>query len=146
MVEIKKVTGEFVLPIRVYYEDTDFAGIVYYANYLKFMERGRTEFLRSFGIEQDVFREKTNCVFVVRHANIDFCRAARFNDQLLVKTRVKTKKKASIVFDQRVEQYLEEGSDKLICAADITIACINADSFRPAKIPDYLVEAINIDY
>ncbi len=146
MVETTKVAGEFVLPIRVYYEDTDFAGIVYYANYLKFMERGRTEFLRSLGIEQDAFREKTSCVFVVRRANIDFRQAARFNDELLVKTRVKIKKKASIVFDQRVEQYLEEGSDQLICAADITIACINVDSFRPTKIPDYLAEAINIDY
>lgn len=146
MVEIKKVTGEFVLPIRVYYEDTDFAGIVYYANYLKFMERGRTEFLRSFGIEQDVFREETNCVFVVRQANIDFHKAAKFNDQLLIKTRVKIQKKASIIFDQRVEQYLQKEPGKLICSADITIACIDADSFRPAKIPDNLAETINIDY
>ena len=92
----------FQFPVRVYYEDTDAGGIVYHANYLKFLERARTEWLRSLGIEQDVWLEQS-IAFVVRHMDIDFRHAARFNQQLLVTNRIADLKRASVVFAQQIQ-------------------------------------------
>ena len=93
--------NHFSWPIRVYYEDTDAGGIVYYANYLKFIERARTEWLRSLGIEQDSWLDH-NRAFVVRHVDLDLQAAARFNAELTVTVVVEQVKKASLVFTQQV--------------------------------------------
>ncbi|HBA34545.1 MAG TPA: tol-pal system-associated acyl-CoA thioesterase [Gammaproteobacteria bacterium] len=137
--------GVFSWPVRVYYEDTDFAGVVYYANYLKFMERSRTEYLRFLGVEQDTLRTESNCIFVVRQALVDFHQAARFNDALNVQTSVKLKKKASILFHQRIEKAEKKGGSLLICSADVTIACVDAGTFRPMRIPRFLLEMFERD-
>jgi len=87
--------------LRVYFEDTDAGGVVYNANYLKFYERARTEFLRSLGFEQDDLLAQ-NIVFVVRNINIDFVKAARFNEILIVDSKIESLKKASLFFNQEI--------------------------------------------
>ena len=90
----------FVWPVRVYYEDTDAGGVVYYANYLKFMERARTEWLRTRGFEQDVLIKEQDLVFAVRSLSIDYLRPARLDDLLQVRVTVSELRRASIVFEQ----------------------------------------------
>lgn len=108
----------FIWPVRVYYEDTDAGGIVYYANYLKFMERARTEWLRSFTVEQDNWLA-SGTGFVVKSASLEYFSPARFNDELQVSCEPILVKKASIVFQQRVmNQHNRE-----ICVATIKAAC-----------------------
>src|SRR5690348_9504550 len=92
----------FTWPVRVYYEDTDLGGVVYHANYLRFMERARTEWLRSAGFEQDMLRDRLKVQFVVVEARIEFRRPARFNDELLVSVRPHSTGRASIEFDQDI--------------------------------------------
>lgn len=117
-------------PVRVYYEDTDAGGIVYHANYLKFYERARTEFLSHLGIEQDsLLAEKIG--FVVRKMNIENKLAARFNDRLEVKTQIVYIKKASVLFKQSIEL-----QGRLINQADVEIACVNIEKLKPVRIPD----------
>ena len=108
------------LPVRIYYEDTDAGGIVYYANYLKFFERGRTEFLREHNIEQDVLLE-SNIAFVVKKVELDYVKSARFNQLITVKTEVCACKRASLQFKQEI--FHESG--ELLCQAMTLIACIN---------------------
>ena len=93
---------EFVWPIRVYYEDTDSGGVVYHANYLRFMERARTEWLRRLGFEQDRLRDEERVIFAVRRMELDFLAPARFNDALLVHTRLAAQRRASLLFEQSV--------------------------------------------
>lgn len=116
------------LPIRVYYEDTDFGGVVYYANYLKFLERGRTEALRDLGVDQ-IALKKAGTVFVVRRVEADYLKPARFDDVLEVRTGVSTLKRASVIMPQEVWR----GADRLLTAR-ITIACM-AENGRPVRIP-----------
>ena len=115
-------------PIRVYYEDTDLAGIVYYANYLKFIERARSEWLRELGVDQ--LRLKAGgLVFAVRHLEADYLSPARFDDLLAVETGLNTLGSARIVMDQRVLR-----GDRLLFAARVTVVCV-AENGRPARIP-----------
>ena len=109
------------------------------------MERSRTEYLRFLGVEQGTLRAENNCIFVVRQALVDFHQAARFNDALSVQTSVKLKRKASILFHQRIEKVEEEGKKLLICSADVTIACVDAGTFRPMRIPRFLLEVFERD-
>ncbi len=104
---------EFLWPVRVYYEDTDSGGVVYYANYLKFMERARTEWLRSLGFEQDQLLEKEGVLFAVRRVEVDYRRPARFNDALTVSASIKSRGKASLTFQQEIRS---EDDDRLLCA------------------------------
>ena len=115
-------------PVRVYYEDTDFGGVVYYANYLKFLERGRTEALRDLGTDQVALKEAGQ-VFVVRRANVEFLSPARFDDVLEVRTSTAWIKRASAGLKQEIWR----GSDRLI-EADITIACMSVTG-RPTGLP-----------
>ncbi len=125
---------EFCWPVRVYYEDTDNGGVVYYANYLKFMERARTEWLRAQGVEQDVLSRREGIIFAVRSANVEFKKPARFNQLLEVSVRIIKRGGASISFQQEVR---DAGSDKeVLCSAEIKIACLDVQSFRPKAIPD----------
>ena len=140
---------EFSWPVRVYYEDTDSGGVVYYANYLKFMERARTEFLRSIGYEQDQLQQELGIIFAVHSANIQYKKPARFNDGLNVVTSITSLGKASIHFKQSV--FLEsshhagsapDAKSCLLSEAEIKIACLNAKKFTPQSIPAPIIEKI----
>ena len=127
---------EFVWPIRVYYEDTDAAGVVYYANYLKFMERARSEWLRALGVEQTTLLETLGVVFVVRHVTVDYLKPARFNDALTVLTRIKRLSQARIRFAQSVQ------CDGTLVTSEVEVVCVNALTFKPVKIPDQILQLL----
>lgn len=127
----------FQWPIRVYYEDTDAGGVVYYANYLKFFERARTEMLRAMGYEQDELIASAGIIFVVRSVQVDYLSPARFNEQLTVSAKVTQAKKASLIF----EQVITRGDDTL-CTGIIRIACLDAKAMRPKAIPEHLLELL----
>ncbi len=122
----------FLWPIRVYYEDTDAGGVVYYANYLKFMERARTEWLRALGFEQDRLRGEEGVLFVVRRVELDYFRPARFNESLEVSVRVTERRRASLLFEQEVRP---AGGGEALARGHIRIACLDAEGLRPAAIP-----------
>ncbi len=130
----------FYWPVRVYYEDTDAGGVVYYANYLKFFERARTEHLRSLGFEQDELRKTAGLLFVVRSVQVDYLKPARFNDTLFVSTAVAELKRAGITFSQEIRLGNPEGVK--LCEASIRVACIADGEFRPTAIPGFLLERI----
>jgi acyl-CoA thioester hydrolase len=132
----------FALPVRVYWEDTDAGGIVFYANYLKFMERARTEWLRSMGIAQRQLREDTGGIFVVSETQLKYHRPARLDDELLVTAELRQIGSASLIIAQRVlsksEQYAEVekmADSALLCEGTIRIGWVHADTLRPARIP-----------
>ncbi len=124
------------LSVRVYYEDTDLAGIVYYANYLKFIERGRSEWLRNLGIDQAALKADSGHVFAVRRVEADYLRPARFDDLLSVETALSQATAARIVLDQGVRR----GAD-LLFTARVTLACLDGAG-RPARLPKALVRAL----
>lgn len=132
----------FSWPIRVYYEDTDSGGVVYHSNYLNFLERCRTEFLRHLGIEQDRLIKNNNILFAVRSINIDFRKPARFNELLQVTAKISQIKNASISFSQKI---IRDSDQQLLCQATILIACLSADSFKPRALPDDLREAFSVN-
>lgn len=127
--------GEFVWPIRVYYEDTDAGGVVFYANYLKFMERARTEWLRSLGIEQDRLIEEHDVLFAVREALIRYRQPARFNEELSVSACIDKVGRASLSFSQTISRTAD---DAVLSTGRIDVACLRASSFRPLPIPDFI--------
>jgi acyl-CoA thioester hydrolase len=136
--------ADFSWPVRVYYEDTDNGGVVYYANYLKFMERARTEWLRARGVEQDVLAERDGLIFAVRSVQLDYLKPATFNQLLSVSVKVAEAGKASLTFDQAVvvaENTITNKGDKgeesgvLLCKGRIKIACLDANSLKPRAIP-----------
>jgi len=128
----------FTYPIRVYYEDTDAGGIVYYANYLKFFERARTEWLRTLGISQSYFLEQS-IGFVVRHVEMDNVASARLDDLLTVETNVAERKRASIIFRQSI---FKQGDDKALCHLKVKVACINFNKNKPCPIPEFILGAL----
>lgn len=131
------------LECRVYFEDTDAGGVVYHANYLKFYERARTEYLRSLGFEQDDLLRRKNIVFVVRDIAIDYKQAARFNELLLVESHIKDLQKVSLIFDQSI--YCQRGGEKvLINQADVKIVCVSADEFMPVIIPENITRMFTL--
>ncbi|CAK0749352.1 Acyl-CoA thioesterase YbgC [Azospirillaceae bacterium] len=121
--------GVHVFPVRVYYEDTDSAGIVYYANYLRFMERGRTELLRSLGGNHIALSESEGVLFAVRRCEIDYLSPARLDDALEVRTRMLDIGGAAF----QVEQTIWRAHQKLI-HAEVRLACLNLQG-RPARMP-----------
>ena len=129
----------FSLPVRVYYEDTDSGGVVYYANYLKFMERARTEWLRSLGFEQDELRSSAGVLFAVRRAEIDFLRPALFNDRLRVTVGLATTGGASLTFEQAI---FRDADDEVCCTGRIKVACMDDRTLRPKRIPHHLLAEI----
>ncbi len=133
----------FNWPVRVYYEDTDSGGVVYYANYLKYMERARTEFLRHLGFEQNELTEQQNIIFVVRAVQCDYKSPARFNDELNVTAKLIELKKASMLFEQKICRVNQ--SNKILCQGQIRIACLQADTFKPCAIPQMLMEVARVD-
>lgn len=131
----------FRWPIRVYYEDTDAGGIVYYANYLKFLERARTEWLRSLGIEQDVWLAQ-GIAFVVRQVDLDLRSPARFNDELMVCSQFEKVGKASVNF----LQWIEGSAGNLLCQARVKAACVQLATattpLRAAAMPTEIIEEL----
>jgi acyl-CoA thioester hydrolase len=127
----------FLWPVRVYYEDTDSGGVVYYANYLKFMERTRTEWLRAKGFEQDELIRQKNVIFAVRSVQIDYLLPARFNEKLQVSAEVIKKGKASISLKQEIKR-----QNEVLCTATVKIASLNAQTFKPVAIPQDLYNKI----
>ena len=126
----------FLWPVRVYYEDTDAAGIVYHANYLRFMERARTEWLRALGFEQDVLAVKHGVVFVITESTLAFKRAARFNDELVVRSTLERLRGASIEFAQTVTD--QQGGT--LCSARNVVACVTPTNLQPRRIPAHMME------
>ena len=115
---------------RVYFEDTDSGGVVYHANYLKFMERARTEWIRSLGLNQIKLKQEDKVIFVVRKIDIQYKIPARFNDELLIQTDCVKNTDYSIILKQNIlrdEQIITEGK--------VEIVCINSDIFKPVRIP-----------
>lgn len=132
---------QFFWPVRVYYEDTDAGGVVYYANYLKFCERARTEHLRHLGFEQDAVRAEFGVLFAVRSAQVEYLKPARFNDALQVTAELVEIKKASLMFQQQIRKT----DGELLCEARFKIVCLQADTFKPAAIPSLLLDTIKDD-
>lgn len=124
---------EFIWPVRVYYEDTDNGGVVYYANYLKFMERARTEWLRAMGVEQDYLVEKHDLIFAVRSAQVEYRKPARFNQLLNVTAGIAKTGKASITFEQKITP--AEDNTVLLCDAQIRVVSLSASTFTPKPLP-----------
>lgn len=120
----------FSFPVRIYWEDTDAGGVVYHANYVRFMERARTEWLRAQGIDQLALRETTSLGFVVREMHLDFLRPARLDDELQVTVDVKERRSASMLFGQEI---VCRGTTLL--RATVRVACVNLVTMRPAQIP-----------
>jgi len=125
--------------IRIYYEDTDAGGVVYYANYLKFMERARTEWLRNLGFEQDELRNNDGVIFAVRSVQVDYFLPAKFNDELRVSSKVIRKGKASISIEQEILR-----SSDILCKGVIKVATLDDNSFKPRAMPKNLYSAIKL--
>lgn len=126
----------FNWPVRVYYEDTDAQGLVYYANYFKFMERARTEWIRALGIEQDALLNEQRRLFVVADTSAEFLKPARFNDELIVTAELLKQARASFVIRQCIYRNSTDG--ELACRGTVRVAFLNADTLKPAKLPDSL--------
>ena len=123
----------FCWPVRVYYEDTDLGGVVYYANYLKFMERARTELLRELGVEQDQLLAERGLLFVISEARVRYLLPARFNELLSVTVELQERRGGSLRLRQQV--YRDARHETLLCEGEIRAACLDAASFRPRRIP-----------
>jgi acyl-CoA thioester hydrolase len=128
--------GSHFFPLRVYYEDTDAGGIVYYANYLKFAERARTEMLRLVGLNQSQLKKENGILFAVRNLTIDYHRPAVLDDLLEVVSRFKTLAGASL----EVSQVLRRKSEELI-RLELRIVCVRLDG-RPTRIPSFVAQAL----
>ena len=131
----------YSIPVRVYIEDTDAGGIVYYANYLRFMERARTEWLRACGIELDTLQDEHRKMFVVRSVQIDFHSPAKFNEQLTVSANLVTLKSASLVCEQRIMR-----GEVLLTESTVRLVCVNVDSMAPCAIPTEIKEAMTREF
>ena len=131
----------FVHPIRIYWEDTDAGGIVFYANYLKFFERARTEWLRHLGLEQQHLRVTTGGMFVVTHTSLRYLLPARLDDVIQVSAQLQEKGRASLSLEQQATRH--DGPEaSLLCAGSIRIGWVDAASMRPARIPTYLLDLL----
>lgn len=137
MLDSTIASATFLWPVRVYYEDTDLAGLVYYANYLRFMERARTEWLRAFGFEQTDLREQWGIVFAVRSVTLDYLRPAVFNDELTVTVESVTARGSRIRLAQRVLRAAD-----VLTVGRIEVACLDMRSLRPARIPQSVLQKI----
>jgi acyl-CoA thioester hydrolase len=129
-------TPTFTWPVRVYWEDTDAGGVVYYANYLKFLERARTEWLSHLGLEQDRLAEEAGVVFVVRRVEADYLRPARFNDRLSVRCDLAELNRVSLTMAQQVRR-----GEEILLEAVVKVACVERSAFRPARIPEFVMQA-----
>ena len=128
----------FIWPIRVYFEDTDTGGIVFYANYLKFFERARTEWLRACGIEQSALSDTNGTMFVVRSTAVDYRAPARLDDQIEIRSVASRIGRASVDFDQ--EAWC---AGTLLATGTIRVGCVDRASLKPAALPPRVVDALH---
>ena len=129
----------FDWPVQVYWEDTDAGGVVYHSQYLNFMERARTEFLRSLGLVQIKLRDDLGILFVVRDIQIRFKKPAKFDDELNVNTQLLKVGRSLLEFEQNIYR-----GDEHLIAAKVDVVCIGADSFRPVSIPDKMLGLLTL--
>jgi acyl-CoA thioester hydrolase len=134
--------SEYRWPLRVYYEDTDTGGVVYHANYLKFFERARSEWLRNAGIAQQLLTEQEHIMFVVKNATIDYHLPAKLDDQLEISVRVEKLGKASVNFYQEAWRQNNDARE-LLCQGHIRVGCVDTASLRPTPIPSAVLEKID---
>ena len=133
----------FAFPIRIYWEDTDAGGIVFYANYLKFFERARTEWLRSLGIGQQALRGETGGMFVVTDAQLRYLRPARLDDELIVTAQLEQAGRASFTIAQQAFiKTADAAPGALLCQGSIRIGWVDAATMAPTRIPSSLLEKI----
>lgn len=130
----------FNWPVRVYYEDTDAGGVVFYANYLRFYERARTEMLRTKGLELDEMVTQQTIIFAVRSVQIEYLKPARFNEILNVTASLKQIKHTSLTFEQTISCHHE-----LVNTASIRVGCLDSTTLRPKPMPDALKQAISYE-
>jgi 4-hydroxybenzoyl-CoA thioesterase len=133
---MRKPLAEFFWPVRVYMEDTDTGGIVYHVNYLKFMERARTECLRALGFDKQFIFDQES-MFVVHSMTIDYKMPAQLDQELKVEAHIMQLKRTSIIFRQNI---LRDG--QLLCAAMVTIACVSKQKMRPTAMPESMYRAL----
>jgi acyl-CoA thioester hydrolase len=138
--EYRLPVADFRWPVRVYYEDTDSGGVVYYANYLRFMERARTEWMRTLGFEQDALIRNPGILFAVRSARLEYLRPARLNDRLEVGVQLRERRRASLVFEQEVSRVGD--AEGPLCTGTFRIACLLAASFRSTPIPGFILKEL----
>lgn len=131
-------TAPFAWPIRVYWEDTDGQGVVFYANYFRYMERARTEWLRALGVDQTVLLRDERRMFVVVSTHADFVAPARFNDTVVVTARLSGRSRAT--FDIEQDIYLGDLDGNLLLRGGVKAALIDADTLRPVRVPASLFE------
>jgi len=133
----------FTWPVRVYWEDTDAGGIVFYANYLKYFERARTEWLRALGVEQRLLQQSLGCIFVVSEANIKYLRSARLDDQLLVTACLSEMGRSSFTIHQEARLVTPGPTDATaLCTGTVRIGWVNGETMKPARIPPQLQHAL----
>lgn len=132
-------SGEFSLPVRVYIEDTDAGGIVYYVNYLKFMERARTEFMRSKGFDKAAVGGDGQ-LMVVHSANVNYRKPARLDDELEVSAKIVQLRRSYLVFAQQVRL---KGSNEVLCDGEVKVACVDADTMKPKAMPQAIQDALS---
>ena len=142
---VGSVGATFQWPIRVYWEDTDAGGIVFYANYLKFFERSRTEWLRSLGIEQQSLKDSIGCLFVVTEATLRYHRPARLDDELIVTTSVLETGRASMLIKQHSLLKTEHSDVRpaiLLCEATVRIGWVDGAGLRPRRFPSSILNRL----
>jgi len=132
----------FTWPIRVYYEDTDAGGVVYHAQYIKYLERARTEWLRAAGVEQDALLAEQGVVFAVTHIDLRFRRPARFNELLTVSVIPLRTGRARIAFEQVVSR--AENPGEPLATATVEVACVEQARFRACAVPDFLIDKLDL--
>ncbi len=130
----------FAWPVRVYYEDTDAQGVVYYANYFRFMERARTEWLRALGVDQVRLMAEERRIFVVTETRAEFLAPARFNDQIIVTARLAGLSRATFDIEQNI--YLDNLDGTVLLKGSVRAAYLDADTMRPKRVPATLFEEI----
>jgi acyl-CoA thioester hydrolase len=136
---LSKITPAFRWCVRIYYEDTDAGGVVYHANYLRFMERARTEWLRQLGLTQTQLRHTVGVLFVSRWMEIKFIKSVYLDDEIQVVTALSSHTKASLNFNQQI---VNDDQETVCCTCDINIASIDAETRRPVRLPQSLLDRL----
>lgn len=139
---LRELQKGHTIDIRIYYEDTDAGGIVYHANYLRFAERGRTEFLRALGYTNGELAKDKNIIFVVRHIEINYHKPAVLDDLLRQYTSLRESRNSSFLMKQVFFNYNNPQAPELICEVDVTLVCVDSSTIRPVKIPTEVLQAL----
>ena len=131
----RKLSMQFEWPVQVYWEDTDAGGVVYHSQYLNFMERARTEWLRHLGFIQTQMRETLGVLFVVRHIDMNYKKPAKFDDALIVRTCLINQGRSFITFEQSILR-----GEEMLTSATVKVVCIDAEKFKPVSIPKIMLQ------